>query len=118
MPLSLVSRIEEIDCRNTEIADGRYIVKYRDELMPLLSFDVHVRVKKEGTQPILVFSEQRRSIGLLIDEIVDIAVEKLEVKIAGDRLGILGYALVRGIITEIIDVGYFLAGSGSLSRAA
>jgi len=118
VPLSLVSRIEEIDCRKIEIGDGRYIVKYRDELIPLRSFDDHVRVKKEGTQPILVFSEQRRSIGLLIDEIVDIAVEKLEVKIAGDRLGILGYALVRGTITEVIDVGFFLAGSGSLGRAA
>ncbi len=118
VPLSLVSRIEEIDCRNIESTDGRYIVKYRDKLMPLLSFDMQVRIKKEGAQPILVFSEQGRSIGLLIDEIVDIAEEKLDVKIAGDRPGILGYALIRGIITEIIDVGFFLAGSGSLGRAA
>jgi two-component system, chemotaxis family, sensor kinase CheA len=118
VPLSLVSRIEEIDCRNIEIADGRYIVKYRDALLPLLSFDIQVRVKREGAQPILVFSEQGHSVGLLIDEIVDIAEEKLDVKIAGDRSGILGYALVRGIITEIIDVELFLAGSGWLGRAA
>jgi len=98
VPLSLVRRIEEIDRRNIEMADGRYIVKYRDELMPLLSF--------EAAQPILVFSEHGRSIGLLIDEIVDVAEEKLDVKIAGDRPGILGYALIRGIITEIIDVGF------------
>jgi len=110
VPLSLVRRIEEIDRRNIEMADGRYIVKYRDELMPLLSF--------EAAQPILVFSEHGRSIGLLIDEIVDVAEEKLDVKIAGDRPGILGYALIRGIITEIIDVGFFLERSGSLGRAA
>jgi two-component system chemotaxis sensor kinase CheA len=65
-----------------------------------------------------MFSEQGHSVGLLIDEIVDIAEEKLDVKIAGDRSGILGYALVRGIITEIIDVELFLAGSGWLGRAA
>src|SRR5215469_3525005 len=35
VPISIVSRIEEIDCRSIEIANGRYIVKYRDELMPL-----------------------------------------------------------------------------------
>lgn len=118
MPLSLLSRIEEIDCRNIETADGRYIVKYRDELMPLLALDAQVRIKKEGAQPILVFSEYGRSIGLLIDEIVDIAEERLDVKIAGDRPGILGCALIKGDITEIIDVGFFLAARGSLGRAA
>jgi len=118
VPLSLVSRIEEIDYRKIESADGRYIVKYRDELMPLLSFDMQVQIEKEGARPILVFSEHGRSIGLLIDEIVDIAEEKFDVKIADDRPGVLGYALIGGIITEIVDVGFFLAGSGSLGRAA
>jgi two-component system chemotaxis sensor kinase CheA len=118
VPLSLVSRIEEIDCRNVENADGRYIVQYRGALMPLLGFDARVRIKKEGAQPILVFSEHGRSIGLLIDEIIDIAEERLDVKIAGDQPGILGHALIRGDITEIIDVGFFLAARGSLGRAA
>jgi two-component system, chemotaxis family, sensor kinase CheA len=118
VPLSLISRIEEIDCRNIENADGRYIVQYSGALMPLLGFDAQVRIKKEGAQPILVFSEHGRSIGLLIDEIVDIAEERLDVKIADDRPGILGHALIRGDITEIIDVGFFLAARGSLGRAA
>ena len=118
VPLSLVNRIEEIDCRNVEDADGRYIVQYRGALMPLLGFDARVRIKKEGAQPILVFSEHGRSIGLLIDEIIDIAEERLDVKIAGDRPGILGHALIRGDVTEIIDVGFFLAARGSLGRAA
>ncbi|MGB9390150.1 MAG: chemotaxis protein CheA [Xanthobacteraceae bacterium] len=118
VPLSLVSRIEEVDRQKVDIADGRYIVKYRDALMPLLGFDMQARIKKEGAQPILVFSEQGRSIGLLIDEIVDIAEEKLDVKITGDRPGILGYALVKGVVAEIIDVDFFLEGSGSLGCAA
>jgi two-component system, chemotaxis family, sensor kinase CheA len=118
VPLSLVSRIEEVDRQKVDIADGRYIVKYRDELMPLLGFDMQARIKKEGAQPILIFSEQGRSIGLLIDEIVDITEEKLDVKITGDRPGILGYALVKGVVAEIIDVDFFLEGSGSLGCAA
>lgn len=93
-------------------------MQYRDELMPLLRFDKEMPIKKDGTQPVLVFAEQGRSIGLLIDEIVDIAEEKLEVKMAGDRPGILGYALVKGISTEIIDVNFFLKGGGSFGRAA
>ncbi len=64
------------------------------------------------------FSEGRRTIGLLIDEIVDIAEEKLDLKIAGEQPGILGFALIKGIITEIIDVEFFLEGHSSLGRAA
>jgi two-component system chemotaxis sensor kinase CheA len=118
VPLSIVARIEDIDWRNIEIADGRYIVEYRDELMPLFGFDAQARIKNEGAQPIIVVSEQGRSIGLLIDEVADIAEEKLDIKITDERPGILGYALVQGVITEIIDAGFFLQGSGSLGRAA
>jgi two-component system chemotaxis sensor kinase CheA len=118
VPLSMVSRIEEIDCRNIEIADGRHLVKYRDKLMPLFGFDVQLQIKSKSTQPIVVVSEAGRSIGLLIEEVADIAEEKLDIKTTGDRPGILGYALIKGIITEIIDVGFFLQAGGSLGRAA
>jgi two-component system, chemotaxis family, sensor kinase CheA len=118
VPLALVSRIEEIDSRNMEAADGHYIVKYRDQLMPLFGFDTRPRLKNEHAQPIVVVSEEGRSVGLLIDEIVDIAEEKLDIKMTGDRPGLLGYALIKGIITEIVDVGFFLQAGGSLGRAA
>ncbi|HET7492659.1 MAG TPA: chemotaxis protein CheW, partial [Bradyrhizobium sp.] len=118
VPLPRVSRIEEIDCQAIEVADGEYIVQYRGELMPLLGFDLQARRQKEVPQPVLVFTEQDRSIGLLIDEIVDIAEEQLDVKAMGDRAGILGYALVKGAMTEIIDVGFFLQRGGLLGRAA
>ena len=39
VPLSLVTRLEEIDCRKIEISDGRHLVQYRDQLMPLLRID-------------------------------------------------------------------------------
>lgn len=36
---------------------------------------------------------------------------KLDMKIAGDRPDVLGYAIVRGVTIEILDVSYFLEGS-------
>jgi two-component system chemotaxis sensor kinase CheA len=118
VPLSLIGRIEEVDCRKIEVADGRYIMQYRDQLIPVFGFDPQPRIKKEATQPVLVFSEQGRSFGLLIDEIVDIAEEPLDVKVAGERPGTLGYALINGVTTEIVDVGFFLKRNGALGRAA
>jgi two-component system, chemotaxis family, sensor kinase CheA len=108
VPLSLVTRLEEIDCRTIEIADGRHLVQYRDQLMPLLHFDMMGGVKKEGTQPILVFSDRGRSMGLIVDEIVDIVEDRLDIEVSSESPGILGYALVKGSATEIIDMGHFL----------
>jgi two-component system chemotaxis sensor kinase CheA len=108
VPLSLVTRLEEIDCRRIEISDGRYLVQYRDQLMPLLRIDDETGLKKEGAQPILVFSDHGRSMGLVVDEIVDIVEDKLDIEVASQRPGLLGYAVVKGNTTEIIDVGHFL----------
>jgi two-component system, chemotaxis family, sensor kinase CheA len=118
VPLSLISRIEEVDTRKIKVADGQYIMQYRGELIPLFGFDTQLQIKKEAAQPVLVFSERGRSIGLLVDEILDIAEEPLDVKIAGERPGALGYALIDGVTTEIIDVGFYLKRSRSLGRAA
>ncbi len=108
VPLSLVTRLEEIDCRRIEVSDGRCLVQYREQLMPLLRIDDETGLKKEGSQPILVFSDQGRSMGLAVDEIVDIVEDKLEIEVAGNRPGVLGYAVIKGNTTEIIDVGHFL----------
>jgi two-component system chemotaxis sensor kinase CheA len=118
VPLPRVNRIEEIDCRAIKVADGEYIVQYRGELMPLIGFDLQARCESEAPQPVLVFTERDRSIGLLIDEIVDIAEEKLDVKVVGDRTGILGYAIVKGAMTEVVDVDFFLQRGGLVGRAA
>ena len=108
VPLSLVTRLEEIDCRRIEISDGRHLVQYRDQLMPLLRIDADTGLKNEGAQPILVFSDHGRSMGLVVDEIVDIVEDKLDIEVAGNRPGVLGYAVIKGNTTEIVDVAHFL----------
>ncbi len=108
VPLSLVTRLEEIDCRRIEISDGRHLVQYRDQLMPLVRIDAEAGLKKEGAQPILVFSDRGRSMGLVVDEIVDIVEDKLDIEVVSNRPGVLGYAVVKGNTTEIVDVAHFL----------
>ena len=46
-----------------------------------------VRVKGEGAQPLLVFSDGGRSMGLVVDEIVDIVEERLDIEVASDSAG-------------------------------
>lgn len=108
VPLSLVTRLEEVDCKKIELSNGRHMVQYRGQLMPLVRMSDEVQIKREGAQPLLVFSDGGRSMGLVVDEIIDIVEEKLDIQVGSDRVGALGSAVVRGQATEIIDVGHFL----------
>jgi two-component system chemotaxis sensor kinase CheA len=108
VPISLVTRIEEVDARRIELSNGRHVVQYRDSLMPLLPIDANVRVRSEGMQPLLVFIDKERSMGLVVDEIIDIVKDELNIKIGSRTPGILGSAIINGRATEIIDVAHYL----------
>ena len=84
VPLSLVTRLEEIDCKKIELSNGRHLVQYRGQLMPLVRVNDDVQIKTEGAQPLLVFSDAGRSMGLVVDEIVDIVEDRLDIQVASD----------------------------------
>src|SRR3954470_10130236 len=107
VPLGLVTRLEEIGVDKIELSNGRYMVQYRDQLMPLVQME-NVTVRETGTQPILVFADDGRAMGLVVDEIVDIVEERLHIEVPSVRQGILGSAVIKGLATEVIDVGHFL----------
>jgi two-component system, chemotaxis family, sensor kinase CheA len=108
VPLSLISRLEEIDCGRIEKSNNQHLVQYRGQLMPLLCIDTQTEIKADGIQPVLVFSERNRSMGLLVDEIVDIVEQQLDIELASEQPGVLGCAVIKGRATEVIDVGHFL----------
>src|SRR4051812_20698762 len=107
VPLALITRLEEIAVDKIERSNGRHMVQYRDQLMPLVQMD-GVAIASEGAQPILVFSDDGRSMGLVVDEIIDIVEERLNIEVASTHDGILGSAVIKGQATEVIDVGHFL----------
>ena len=107
VPLALVTRLEEIAADKLELSNGRHMVQYRDQLMPLVQM-AGVSVATSGVQPILVFADDGRSMGLVVDEIIDIVEERLHIEVAGSGEGILGSAVIKGQATEVIDVGHFL----------
>jgi two-component system chemotaxis sensor kinase CheA len=106
--LSLVTRLEEIDVDKIEMSNGRSLVQYRGQLMPLVAVNDDVRVKSAGKQPLLVFSDEGRSMALVVDEIVDIVEQRLDIELVSEHPGVLGSALIKGQATEVIDVSHFL----------
>ncbi len=108
VPLALIARLEEVAMQNVEQSDQMLMVQYRGKLMPLITVDDNYIVKHEGVQPVLVFTDSERSMGLLVDEIVDIVEERLQVEISAAKNGLLGSAIIAGKATEVIDAGHYL----------
>jgi two-component system chemotaxis sensor kinase CheA len=76
--------------------------------MPLVAPTSDVRIKSSGKQALLVFSDHRRSMGLVVDEIVDIVEDRLDIELAGEKPGFIGSAVIKGQTTEVIDISHFL----------
>lgn len=108
VPLSLVARLEDVDLATVELSNGLPVVQYRGKLMPLVPINPNFVIANEGRQPVLVFADGDRSMGLIVDEIVDIVEEKLNVQLAAERPGLMGSAIIAGKATEVIDAGFFL----------
>jgi two-component system chemotaxis sensor kinase CheA len=108
VPLSLIARLEEFDVDKIERSNNRCVVQYRGQLMPLVKVDPSFPMKTEGRQPVLVFTDESRAMGLVVDEIVDIVEDSLKVELVSDHEGILGSAIIKGQATEVIDVGFYL----------
>jgi two-component system chemotaxis sensor kinase CheA len=108
VPLSLISRLEEFDVADIEMARGQHVIQYRGKLMPLIRFDSSKPLGSTGNCPALVFADKDRAMGLLVEEIVDIVDEQVEIQLQSDQQGIIGSAVVAGKATDMIDAGFWL----------
>ncbi len=98
VPLSLVARLEEIDVAKIEESHGMRVVQYRDQLMPLITVGAEAKFRDEGRQPVVVFTDDERSMGVVVDEIVDIVDDRLDLEINGEKPGILDQIELRAEI--------------------
>lgn len=110
VPLSLVSRLEEIPKDSIERSGDRMLVQYRGQLLPLVNLaESRVRGPLRDPQPVVVFSDGTSALGLLVDQIRDILEEPLIIRSGTQRPGILGTAVIDGKATDIVDTQYYLA---------
>ena len=109
VPLGLVARLEEITTDRIERAGNRLLVQYRGQLMPLVPMDVDLDDPTVTRRPVLVFSDGGRSMGLVVDAILDVVEDVVDIQLGSSRPGILGSAVIAQRATEIIDTGHWLA---------
>jgi two-component system chemotaxis sensor kinase CheA len=113
VPLGLVARLEHITRDKVETSAGQPVTQYRGKLMPLVPLAGSIDPDRDS-YPVLVFSDvdrgvgRDRAMGLVVDEIVDVAEDVLRVELSGDRAGLLGTAVIDGRATDVIDTVYWL----------
>ena len=112
VPLGLVARLEDIPVERIEMSGGTPVVQYRGQLMPMVPSAGHWEAPASGRQAVLVFTEGQRSMGLMVDEILDVVEEPLLIQPGSDRLGYLGSAVIAERVTDVIDTVYWLSHAG------
>ena len=111
VPLGLVARLEQVAAVRLERVGGQLVTQYCGRLMPLVRFE-DGPLAERPEHPVLVFTEGERSVGLLVDEIVDVVHDRLAVEGGSARPGLLGTALVQGAATEVVDTVHWLSQAG------
>ncbi len=113
VPLSLVARLEEFPRASIEHAGGCQVVQYRNRILPLVSLRAVLEpgsVEGAAADPaqVIVFNDGDRSVGLLVDQILDVAEEAVTVRQKTARTGLLGSAVVGKRVADFLDLHHVL----------
>lgn len=108
VPLELIARLEEIEVKDIEIAGVDPVVQYRGDLMRLVTLgDFHL--PSTTIVNVIVFSYDRKNIGLIVDSIIDIVEAPYDIKLGSKDESCLGSMVIEGKTTDIVDVAKLLA---------
>jgi len=108
VPLSMVTRLEEIPRHAVERVGQREVVQYRGQLLPLSRLSgllgARASTEEDDQLKVIVYTQGRRSVGLVVDAVVDIASEAPKSRGEVSEYGISGVAVVQERVTELLDM--------------
>ena len=110
VPLSLVARLEEFPRDSIEFASGSQVVQYRNRILPLVSLrallEPNAPDQEQTLDPVqvVVFNDGDRSVGVVVDQIMDVAEEAVAVRQKSSRKGLLGSAVIGKRVTDLLDL--------------
>ena len=118
IPLSMVARLEEFPRTVVERAGSQEVMQYRGQIIPLVRLSQIIPAESDaemlanaGSIQVVVYAEGGRTVGLIVDRIVDIVEERAAVESLSPRAGILGSFVTQRHVTDLLDMP-------SLMRAA
>jgi two-component system chemotaxis sensor kinase CheA len=94
------------------------VVQYRGEIMPLIPLAQVLNRESGGSEEeretvqVVVYRDRGRSVGLVVDRIVDIVEDRVAITRDKRQRGILGSAVVQGRVTDLLDVSGIMESAG------
>lgn len=125
IPLSQIDRLEEFPRSAVEKVGPFEVVQYRNEILPLIHVSKLLRKRQreaaglassrrrtvaarklQQSDPlqVVVYAGKTQRVGLVVDQILDIAEETLTSRSRAQRPGVLFTAVVQGRVTEFLDL--------------
>jgi two-component system, chemotaxis family, sensor kinase CheA len=121
IPLGLVARLEEFPATVVERAGSQEVMQYRGRIIPLIRLS---QVVQQGCGPtsapsastaegspakpasiqVVVYSEDGRTVGLIVDRILDIIEQQTLVESVAVRAGVTGSFVAQKYVTDLLDV--------------
>ena len=111
VPLSLVSRLEEFPSTMLERSNGRDVVQYRGEIMPIVRVPADDPTASAGWPELLqvvVYNDHGRSVGLVVDEILDIVEQDVAATNNATSDTFLGTAVFQNRVTDLLNLSALL----------
>jgi two-component system, chemotaxis family, sensor kinase CheA len=139
MPLDTLARLEELPANDVERAGTQWVAQYRGRILPLINLEFALEERRKNRQQakllagesqaplqVLVCNHAGRTVGLVVEEILDIVEHAAELKYPASRPGVLYSTVIDERVTELIDVPAVLQSAGfgagkpaaSLAKAA
>jgi two-component system chemotaxis sensor kinase CheA len=108
IPLEMVTRLEEIQADSIEHVGGREVVQYRGHIMPLARLSnllgAYGEPSSDGGVQLVVYTRGERSVGFVVERILDIATERVGTRSDIDDTALVGSVVVGDKVVELLDV--------------
>ena len=111
IPLSLVARLEEFPRTVIERAGTQEVMQYRGQIIPLVRLSAIIPATSDAEMlanansiQVVVYTEGKRTVGLIVDRIVDIVEERAAVESLAPRAGVVGSFVTQRHVTDLLDV--------------
>ena len=107
----MVARLEEFPRTVVEHAGTQEVMQYRGQIIPLLRLSEIIPATRDadmlastGSIHVVVYSEGTRTVGLIVDGIVDIVEQHAAVEPFTSRPGVVGSFVSQHHVTELLDL--------------
>jgi two-component system, chemotaxis family, sensor kinase CheA len=126
LPLDTLARLEELPTSSVEKSGEQWLTQYRGQLLPLVQLgavlaerraELHhpPRSKDLSEGPplqVLVCNHEGHTVGLVVENILDIVEDSAEIRYPASRPGVLYSVVINERATELIDVPSILSAAG------